>query len=1564
MDDNRFLYFSKLIKYSITNQTFLFIIKLIELFPILIDFLSNSLRVKYYFQKIEKSYSSSHFKDSIFKKIISYSFFRKFRELRDSNDLYSFYLIIIEMLILVFYNIFFFLLFIFKKLRNKNNERIKKRNRISSLIKMILINFYDHFVFRCFSIFFYDIIICYLCKSKSYIVLIIMSFLFFYIIYLNLDYFSSFRLCIKFDLNNKYIYDEKFILAGDYCLTFLKISISFEYNIDDEKICHFFDLLILLICIIGTIKFFKEPTYNIIGILYGFFFICFLNLFILNIIFLSITIETYLFVIYTLLSLLIPLIITYKIMKKKYNILIRTPMEDSNKQNIQQFELLYEYYQTPYFDNLLRNICFNNKIRDNEIKYLISKNSTIVGEEETIIMNDNTPKKSIIKSINSNTKDIKKELNYIVLNKLSMLFKENSTHPNNDKNLNLFYYIISKIFMELLTDLNNYFQLIFEIRKILNKLKFTNYIYYINLRYYYQILCEKHSINDNMDMLLYNETLFKIFNVIVNFIDDMEKFLSNDFIKNPIDFTSISVKVAKSETILKNSYQYIITSPIKNEYQKLLLRIILESLFNKIFSLSGMMLISSDIGMYEEVLDKCYNNEKILKIKVDLINRTSQIIKIGKDLNIYWYKSFDNLIPPEFQKIGTDKFFNDEIQIETNKTKISPQKFHFIVWNKDHDLKQFVYEYGIYPKLEENIAYVDGTYKLGKDILIVTKKYIHSEKEFIFTLSNSLEKIMYINKSLLSILKRYDILIEINDFLQDENTYMYDLTKYCSYIYEKIKKLETMCNPEEIKLINQLIEHLNESTLLRSKRMRYQFIYLFSVFDKDYEYCFYSIKQFKNKNKGIKIRKEKSIVNWQLKDEDFQSASKDNKNKDENKNITNFNTIYSSFAFDTKSQASQQSVSSTLFSVNTSVGRKKIDPQNNNQNRNYIIIIFNIILIIVSFFCLVFENIQNIRLEKKMNLYRKTSVFNRFILNLMVSYLSLLKICDENDNCNQYLFNYISKFESFNELNELIKYELQLKLTEITPLFNELKTYIEKSGVKEIKKYSNVLKNEIYLSYIDGNLVLNKLIPVRFDYLMKTFINKLIMTTNDDNFINAKIYKIKVDENYNPIEIMNNNSNIKFNENQIFIYEILISYLDYSNHYYSLQVEIDDNSDKQLKFNFVSLIIFIIALIVLNIFIMLTCLLLLNYFHKIIDKLISMMETLLRNQINVDKLCERISLLKDLIKFYYKPPMEVLTKLSDNMRKNEKKKHKNEEMNQQIQNSNEDLIGNYSLFFIMKKFIIIICAMTFIFIFYCIIFIKISYNSINSLKNIIKIMENSSYDENLTYFMIGVIQLLQYINIPDISLYNTFYSIFKNKTIDLKVSDFFTDLYNYQQEIYLLERREKQVDKNLIDSEIITFNCSSFFQFINNRRFNYVIDNHPDKNYLEQMINFCNHINVMIYANEEIYMDNLYYSILKLLLLNSHLIHEFPKYPMEELSELTLQILVIYQPLKLYLGNYYLETVLKKKLDIHFYTVLLFLLGNIIMEIIFFILIKFLIIDHIDETNKNLNKLLRILKVI
>ena len=102
---------------------------------------------------------------------------------------------------------------------------------------------------------------------------------------------------------------------------------------------------------------------------------------------------------------------------------------------------------------------------------------------------------------------------------------------------------------------------------------------------------------------------------------------------------------------------------------------------------------------------------------------------------------------------------------------------------------------------------------------------------------------------------------------------------------------------------------------------------------------------------------------------------------------------------------------------------------------------------------------------------------------------------------------------------------MYLKLDKIISLFNDLKTEIEKSGVKEIEIYSSTLTDEIYLSYVDDVLTLNKLSPKRFDYLMKTFINKIIMTTNND-FYEINIYRMIVDQNYNPVKILMNDKSI------------------------------------------------------------------------------------------------------------------------------------------------------------------------------------------------------------------------------------------------------------------------------------------------------------------------------------------------------------------------------------------------------------------------------------------------------
>ena len=82
---------------------------------------------------------------------------------------------------------------------------------------------------------------------------------------------------------------------------------------------------------------------------------------------------------------------------------------------------------------------------------------------------------------------------------------------------------------------------------------------------------------------------------------------------------------------------------------------------------------------------------------------------------------------------------------------------------------------------------------------------------------------------------------------------------------------------------------------------------------------------------------------------------------------------------------------------------------------------------------------------------------------------------------------------------------------------------------------------------------------------MGSFINKLIITTNSDDFQTVDIYPILVDDNFYPIHLYNSHNLIKLKSTQIYIYEIMISYLDYSNHFYSLQQTIEKKSNNQIK---------------------------------------------------------------------------------------------------------------------------------------------------------------------------------------------------------------------------------------------------------------------------------------------------------------------------------------------------------------------------------------------------------------
>ena len=58
------------------------------------------------------------------------------------------------------------------------------------------------------------------------------------------------------------------------------------------------------------------------------------------------------------------------------------------------------------------------------------------------------------------------------------------------------------------------------------------------------------------------------------------------------------------------------------------------------------------------------------------------------------------------------------------------------------------------------------------------------------------------------------------------------------------------------------------------------------------------------------------------------------------------------------------------------------------------------------------------------------------------------------------------------------------------------------------------------------------------------------------------------------------------------------------------------------------------------------------------------------------------------------------------------------------------------------------------------------------------------------------------------------------------------------------------------------------------------------------------------------------------------------------------------------------EEILKDKMDTHYHILLIFLIGNIVIKIIYFVVIKFFILDKIEGVLSNLERLSKILNCI
>ena len=1538
MDEARYFYYSNLAKYSLTNNYFLIILIIIEMYPILIDFMEAPFILKNYYNMITNSYTKTLIEPlNHIKKINIYELFR---DLRREDKLYPTY-ILIPILSLIFIYIIFFIIF---SIIDKNIKKsgIISNNSFGIYFKIILVNLYDHIFFRTASIYIYEVIISYLVRSKNYIILCITISMFSITLYLNIQYFNTFRLNIKYDLDYKYVYDGKFMFYADYFSLILKMSICFAHNVESDSLISFFIIFEFIISICSVFKFLGSNCFNLVNCTKGMLFMYFILLFLLNLIFPSIAEDNSLFYFYLILTFLTSIITTFYIRYRKMIKVIRSPVTPENNLLTQEkFELLCEYYQHSNFNYLLNQICFAVKIKTSD-------------ENLPLIQNTNIMKK---KTLTNGVKSMKDNntLLHLFLNFISNKFKEDSENVLLDKDVNLFYYIICKIYLELMTNQQNNFFLLFETRNILLRLKKTNLILYYDLNFFYELLCEQYSLQNNVNFLIYNDSFYKLYDSIKIFISEYQNFINKrNFLKTK-NFINMGKVVSEFFSTTKKNFEILSSSSYKDDYQRILFRIILEGLLNLGITRdpTSMILINEEISIYEEMLDKQYHSEKHLKIIVDLKQMKSRIIKIGKELNLLWDKNIDSMFPSQFIHIAKKQFYYD---YDTQIQNIGNQVFKFFIWDNDENLKQFLYVYKIYPKIKEDIAYLDGYFQLGNEPLLITEKDLSSNQENIILTSKALQNCLYINQYFIDTLEKFQYNINLNSFISSSQNCDFHLKAYSKYLNNVSNKLLNMCRKEELEILSPIIEEIKKLGYKNLNHITYQFINFFSITDDDIsfqkEYKIYTLRQVKNK-KAIKD----------------QSATKLDWDFDYLNWITTQNMVSSVInGFDSNSVSSiQKGLNILAYGLNN---KKRNNSEKQQNNNNLIIIIFNLLVIFLAIVALVYENYLNNTLLEEISFYKSVYSFNRLILNTMFGYYSFLCYVKNNgEKCLHEMIHYLNDI-GLPELYTFNQYEHELKISYLSERFKGLKDKVANSEDEEIRNFLTFKKGEIHLIYENNILKNEKTSNESFSYLMESFINKLLVTSNSDDFQSANIYPIIVDENFQPINLINNDDLEELGNTQIYIYEIMISYLDYSNFFYGLQKSIEKKINKQIKGNKSNLITFIFFLIFSNILIVGICFYFFKKFKIIVNNKLQSLEILLKNEENIKVINKKIQIISIIFKFYKQNPIKLIKKLGEKMRmKNNKKKEINNNSFSNIKKEKEDyeikMIKEkiYDLSFIINPFFLILTILIIIYAIYSFIFLEISNNSFSQLFNICQIIEISSYSCLQYSLELGIIQLYQFVKIPEKTLYNTLWAFYNNKTNE-EGNNAFVDLLNIIQDTMQKEKSLKELESSIDSTDkIISLECSTLYSNIKDERFSIIFKEHNEFDYEHLLIQYCNTIPSLKYKNEDLLLEDLTYSMMKLLLINYNNKNNIPYYIPSELFSVTLKFLELYRPLKLYLGDYYFR-VLDSQTDSHFNILLIFLLGNIILEVVYFLIIKIKIIDKIEAVDKNLDKILLMIKCV
>ena len=985
----------------------------------------------------------------------------------------------------------------------------------------------------------------------------------------------------------------------------------------------------------------------------------------------------------------------------------------------------------------------------------------------------------------------------------------------------------------------------FIIKVIINYKKFGKKFFFNNSFYYINLLNLIYLDNRNNDVVLsLNEKIiFEIINEENSLIIEKQKIqinqliLYNEFINIVKNILNLLKEILYcSKNFVKTQKLVILSKLLKNlkkiEFKKYIFNRKLKNVCN-----SKNLLLSCSI-LYEEILNSTLNQNKIqiredlevledfadnfgeknyITLKFNLINNNCEIIRAGKDLFAYLNYNLYDLFPYILKEYQINLFINSVLNGFNDKVENNNYKKDF---NKDVLFKN---------------DYIE--------IKIILQEII-SNKSFLKVVNLKLTPLFN---------NGFDHFIILN------GSYYFNKNTIISIVDLNHRK---EFNEKIIGYSNLWIENSFKKNFFSLKNYdpnRPNFGYkMTKIFSFQISFNLFNIYNLKAKNTLVMKRKSQFLNFNKLLNKNNDSEDEDNKNfeeyKEKNLKINeHFNSI-----------TSVNTGNKIIFSRDkTKIKKYNINEFYNNLKKlrkiiyTYIIIIILIILFEYFYFYIIQEEEYN--LDKS---FTNFEIFLKLYYQLFTSILSVACVPEKKDSkkCRNIIdifndfYSFINPTEKYN-FNEYILVQNKILAQK---LMDEKSNYIKIRDYIGEKIYDKLFYKEIkYVEISKGTTFNVNEITLRFFDAILIICNSFRVLTEYSNYTQEEpIYFLNRSEN--PfINLDNQNEMSSYQEE---VYKMILNFK-----YISPEITyINDQLIKIIEPKSILLRFIIFFYLNLNIFLFLIIIILnyyyLMYFNKIIIRILDYVMKEMNIKDDDFEFCEtftkKIENLESLLEIYKVNPLESINNLNSLYEKYKQYLNKNNSNNnlkiniienekeeKDLQKSQSEVTKkDISKLNINKKYIIYFLVFIILFLIIYILFLFIWIDFFIIKRKLNKIIEKYSRVGKTSYEAINLYFLMIFNNytINEIDYYLKFESINREENIDNSSNYIFNYFYNNLYYLFDLEKDKKKI-KNLYQAfeDSSELNCTSLYTNIKYEVIEEISKILYEKDIKKKLINVC-----------------------------------------------------------------------------------------------------------------------------